>query len=331
MLVRELPEHLAVSPDDLIIEIDLADVEVSEDAANLIVSNVAYPLDEISEKALAKFLNVPPPYIKKCPDDLKVHTLNYFLDRYADVTSRIEVTRGNITAIQSPSVITIPNSAVAQIVSSVFRQDDEVTVYQDFDSLHLDVVSAAHAIEVANPQNVLYRPQVGDITNGGCRFLTRPHEVKAPVVQSYLERLYCTNGMTTERKLDEINIKGTNVDEVIEEMELAARKVLAGLDSALERYASTAKVPVPGSPQAFAHQLAREYNLKREVLDAILAIINQIPEHLITVYDVIQAFTQVTHDLPYADRAKLQALGGTLALDTERMIARCTSCEQLLH
>jgi len=28
MLVSELPEHLAVSPDDLIIEIDLADVEV---------------------------------------------------------------------------------------------------------------------------------------------------------------------------------------------------------------------------------------------------------------------------------------------------------------
>ena len=136
---------------------------------------------------------------------------------------------------------------------------------------------------------------------------------------------------STLRKLDEINIKGTNVDEVIEEMELAARRILAGLDSALERYASTAKVPVPGSPQAFAHQLAREYNLKREVLDAILAIINQIPEDLITVYDVIQAFTQVTHDLPYADRAKLQTLGGTLALDTERMIARCTSCEQLLH
>lgn len=329
MLVKDLSTYLAPRRGDEVVVIDLGDIDVTDDGSAIKVGTIEFTLDELGEKALASFIKVPYGYLKKCDPEFKAVTIKHWCQRYAEVTANILVEQGQIVAVKSPDEITVPNEAVAEIVTSVFQPDDNVRVYQDFDSLHLDVISFRHEIEVANPDNIPFRPLVGDITRGGVRILTKPHHSKEPVVSSFFERLVCMNGMTTPEHLGQINIKGTTVAEVTEEMEKAARRILAGLEGALERYAATATIPVPGSLQAFAHQLAVEYKLKREILDAVMVIINQLPESA-TVYDVVQAFTVVTHDLPYAAKAKLETLGGMLALDTERMIKRCTSCERLL-
>lgn len=329
MLVSNLATYLAPKSGDETILIDLGDLKVAEDGSALGIGATHFTLDEIGEKALSGYLKIPHAYLKKCDPEFKAFTIRHWCDKFAEVEAKIHVEQGSIVSIASPDTITVPNEAVADIISSVFEPGDEVDVYQDFDSLHLDVISYRHQVEVANPHEVPFRPLIGDVTHGGVRFLTKPRQSKEPIVSSFFKRLVCMNGMTTHERLGQINIKATTGPEVIEEMELAARRIYDGLESALERYAATATIPVPGSLQAFAHQLAAEYKLKREVLDAVMVSINQLPEGA-TVYDVIQAFTAVAHDLPYAAKARLEILGGTLALDTDRMIKRCTSCERLL-
>jgi hypothetical protein len=312
----------------------LGDLQISDDCSQIRVKGSthllnSFRLDEVGQAALADFVKVPAAYAKKCPAEFRAETFKFWCERYEDVAVDLHIAAGELTAITDPSLVTVSNQQVANIVTSVFKGDDKVRVFKDTDNLHVDVISQAHAIEVPNPHQVPFRPLVGDITNAGVRIITRPTQAKNPLVLSYLERLACTNGMTTSQKLGEISIKGITVEEVIEEMEDAARRILSGLDHALEHYAATAAVPVPGSPQAFAHQLAVEYNLSRKILDEVMILINQLPETA-SVYDVIQAFTAIAGELDYATRNRIQTLGGSLALDTERMIKRCGSCERLL-
>jgi hypothetical protein len=196
--------------------------------------------------------------------------------------------------------------------------------------VQFDVVTKDHTVEVPNPDGVAFRPQVGDITHGGVRVLHYPHQVKAPSESAYFERLVCTNGMCTDQSLGKINIKGSTVPEIIEEMERKARYLLGALDDGLAAYAATARKRVPGNISSFVHQLAKEYGFTRAVLDEVMGIINQLGEHA-TVYDVNQAFTAVANRVESTPvKHKLQALGGALALEADKMIQRCTSCERLL-
>lgn len=330
MLVAELPDALAHKQGDAIVVVDLGDVKVDDEASSLEIGHDFYSVDEVAEKALCTYLKIPNSYFKRLPPEERARQVRFWCERYAEVETQFNVERGHITSIHSPELLAIPNHSVAAVVTEVFEPTDRANLLLDYDQLHLDVISEAHRIEVLNPTGVPFRPQVGDVTGGGIRILTYPHQAKDPSVCAYFERLVCTNGMTTDQKVGTISIKGSTVSEVIEEMESAAHKLLASLDNALERYAATARTPVPGNLQSFAVQLAGEYKIKREVLDAVMLLINQLPEGA-TVYDVIQAFTAVAgNELPWATRMKLQALGGTLALDTERMIARCATCERLL-
>ena len=329
MLVSELSEHLAPAA-EMVVSCSLGDLRVQDWADSVSVGSEQFLLDDLGTSVLAKFLHVPSTYIKRCPPEFRAQTLNYWADQQAETDVNVFVdARGELVSVQSPDVVTVPTDRVGHMVARVFAPDDQVSVYRDFDSLHIDVVSKIHSVDVPNPQSLPFRPLVGDVTHGGVRILTRPHESTNPVVVSYLERLVCLNGMTSSQKLGKISIKGLTVEDVLEEMEAAARTVLGGLERSLDLYAATAGIPVPGSLQAFAHQLAVEYGLKRQILDEVMLIVNQLPESA-TVYDVLQAFTQVAGMLDWPTRMRMQSLGGDLALETERMIKRCSSCERLL-
>jgi hypothetical protein len=162
------------------------------------------------------------------------------------------------------------------------------------------------------------------------RLLAHPFSNVPPSVNLYAERLICTNGMTTDERLGRIALKGNTVDEVINEMELAAHQILGQLDHYLDRLSETRRIEAPGTPQAFAAQLAKESNVSRKILDRVLETINQLPAP-VTVWDVNQAFTAVANEVEqYKTMARLQTLGGELAFDAHRVVQRCHTCEQRL-
>lgn len=333
MKVAELSAALS-NREEFTVTTTLGDFRVNDDASMLTVRHdldreSAFYMDEATEKALASYLRIPLPYLKSCPPEFKATTLRFWFDAKADAATTVESVNGEVLSIHSPSHIMLPVREVIGVATRVFSPDDEARLLRDENRLHLDVISPAFQVEVPNPDRVPGRPEVGDITYGGVRLLAYPARTKAPSVSTYLERLVCTNGMTTDYKLDEIALKGRTVDEVIEEMELAARRLLDAMPEKLARYADTAFIRVPGDPAAFAAQLARENNLARPILDQALDYINQLP--YATVYDINQAFTQVANTgVSYATMSRLQGLGGELALNAAHAVARCNSCERLL-
>lgn len=329
MFVRELTEALERRNESLI-NVGMAYVDVADDASEITINNTPYLLDEKAERALAKYLHIPYKYLADCDPTFKATTLRYWRDVYAEADTIFELVEGGIVSVHSAENLSIPIREIGRVVSRVFDPSDEVTYYVDDTRLHLDVITSRHQIEVPNADGMPNRPEVGDITKGGVRFLAYPHQNKPPAVLDYLERLVCTNGMTRTEKSGLIAIKGLTIDEIIEEMEIAAHTVLAGLDEKLDKYAATAKMVTPGTPLAFAYQLGRELGFPAPVMHKVVALVNQLPPNA-TVYDVNQAFTYVAnYDLPYGTRMKLQGLGGELAFNAEQVCARCDTCEQLL-
>lgn len=335
MLVKDLTERLSQRREQAI-TVSVTDLTIDDLAANLTVESTAlgtktYPIDEVAEKALAKFLDIPAGYVKSCPSLFKAQTLNFWLDEYSEHDVTLHTLNDMVVAANGTDVKTVPTVMMGKVIASVFDSDDRVEFYRGIDSVQFDVISEAHQIEVPNPLNIPFRPEVGDITKGGVRFYLYPYQLKPPSAVPYFERLTCTNGMCTEQKLGNITIKGNTVPEILEEIETKARYLMDVVDMGLANYAATAAKRIPGSLQAFVYQLGKEYKLGKQVMDEVMSIINQLPEDQVTVYDVNQAFTQVANrGVTGGVRQTLQTLGGALALQADKMIRRCGQCERLL-
>lgn len=329
MLVSQLEDRLA-GRNEVATEISVNDLHFNDLATKFSVGTTEYDLDEVAERALAKFFSIPATYLKNCPSLFKAQTLKFWRDEYSDADVVVHTLAEHVIAVNGPEVITLPTPEIGKIIGRVFDADDQVNFLRGTDYLQFDVVSEAHQIDVPNPLSIPFRPEVGDITKGGVRFLVYPHTIKAPSAMGYFERLTCTNGMCTEEKLGRINLRGNTVPEILAELEAKARYLMGQIDGGLKAYAQTAAERVPGTLQAFAYQLGKEYKLPKGVMDEVMSIINQLPEEA-TVYDVNQAFTTVANrDVTNPVRHHLQTLGGALALQSGKMIQRCGSCERLL-
>ena len=324
-MVSELPEHLAKRAEGSVTA-PLKDFSVNDDATVLSVcGQTMFVLDESANLALAKYLRVPSSYLNSLTPEFRATLLRYEFDRRADSETVLESLDGEIMSIHQPSQIMLPLSRVAEVVTKVLHPHDIVRrIVSDDQRFHLDITTTQHVVDFPTPAGV------GDITEGGVRILSYPYQSKPPSVSTYIERLVCSNGMCTAEKTGQINLKGCTVDEVIASMEEAAEDVLSQLDNHLNRYAETRSMLVPGSPQAFAAQLAREAGVNRKILDSVLDIVNQLPPP-VTVWDINQAFTNVANYVEkYSTMNRLQNLGGTLAFFAEEAVHRCGTCERLL-
>lgn len=338
--VGQLDEYLA-KRDENSFTATLGEFSVNNDATTLGVqtgvTGVNYVLDNSATAALAKYLGIPGRYLKMLDPDFRAATLRYSFEKHKAAPTTIESLNGGIVAFHQPSQVMLPVTRTAEVVTKVFSPEDTVRrMYTSENLFHIDVTTAQHQVQVgtvtlATPGVETEPREVGDITEAGVRILAHPFTNIAPSVNLYAERLVCTNGQTTDERIGRISLKGNTVDEVINEMELAAQRILGQLDLYLERLASTKTMVVPGTPQAFAHQLAKEANISRKVLDRVLQLINQLPEP-VHVWDVNQAFTTVANEVEqYKVMTKLQVVGGDLAFDAERAVERCGTCEQRLH
>ena len=331
--VGQLEEHLALRQETSFTA-ELGNFKVSDDATELTVtsgvqSSAILPMDEVATKALTKYLHIPTSYYNSLDPDFRATVLRYEIERNQQISTTVEVLNGDLVAVHQPSQIMLPQKSVAKVIEKVFKPEDTIQRFiADSTRFHVDVTTDQHTYEfpTVNDQGT----QVGDITEAGMRFLAHPFKAVDPSVSVYAHRLICMNGQTTPERHGRISIKGRTVDEVLASMEEAANEVLGQLDVYLDKLAATRTMPVPGSPQAFAAQLAREQNLTRQALDKVLDIINQLPEP-VTVWDVNQAFTTVANQTEnYGAMMRMQTIGGALGFDAEAQVQRCTSCERRL-
>ena len=332
MTVAELASNLETSRERHL-QTTLGNLEVNDDyQLKLKDSEELFPLDDSAEKLLSSYIGVSSTYLGKCPQELKTVNLNYWLNKNNEANVAFEVIGNSITSVHSPNTLILPTHPIVEMVNRVFQPNDQVvTLRRDKNLLHLDI-QTDHQIQVDNPNRLEGRPEVGDITHGGVRFLSyhNPADMKPPTVTSYLRRLWCSNGSCEDYGSNSISLRGRTVPEVIEEMEQAAHRVLSSLDGKLQEYAALDAIALPSDRTALAHQIGQEYEIGSRVMSQVLDRVALLPEQA-TYYDLQNVFTAVANEpVSYYSASLLQQVGGALAFRTEEMTHRCGTCERLL-
>lgn len=334
MLVSDLNEVLQGVREESI-ETTLGEIRVDDDASRVTLGTAGqFPLDEQAERTLAKYLGVSKSYLAKCPPDLKAYNLNHWLTHKSGAAAVVETVADRLVAVHKPGLLVLPLREVANIITNTFEPDHEVVnLIRSETRFHIDI-KTPHHIEVTPDERIPDRQRgehaVGDITHGGVRILSNPTEVEAPQVLTYLHRLWCTNGSTSPEAEGTLRIRGNTVDEVLADLERAAREVMGDLDNKLAQYAATANRRPPGSPTRFAYQLGREYGLRQNVMNRIIDRVQILPEDA-SIYDVQQIFTQTANGaVSYSTMTQLQHISGDLAMNTDQVTHRCGTCERLL-
>lgn len=311
-------------------EVSLAGVELQNDGLHLRGSNNLIEFDEIAINHLSRYLKIAPKYIGQCPRPLQQENINYWLDQYRDTEAVFHTIGHSLKGVYSPTKKIIPMSQVMGVISRVFQPDDNVVSFDaDDDQIHLDVIASNLSIEVPG-YGTQERPHVGDITHGGIRFFVYPNQEKAPSVETYFNRLICTNGMSSPTKEHEIRLRGNTVEEVLESLEKNAQTLLKELPEKLDEYRHTAEIHAPEKVGEFAYQLTAEHGLPHMVVDRVMNNLAALPQEP-SVYDIIQGITSIANeDVSFKNKIKIQRLGGQLAMRTEQTLHRCGTCERPL-
>lgn len=328
MLVSQLSSTLGNAHE--LVQMPFSQVKVREDGHVLEVNEANdLILDELAIKVLAKHLGVSAAYLDKCPGVLRAANLNYWIGQHKDRDAIFTLGGGQLVDVYSPDKKVIPIPQVGQIVSRVFRPEDEIiTLHRDENRFHIDIKVDQH-IEVPGFEGDEFRPQVGDITHGGVRiYIPADLNKLQPSVEPYLHRLVCSNGLSKQSDSSLIKLRGNTVPDILEEMEQKAQDILGNLPGTLGEYASLADVPINGEVLQVIRRLGQEHNIASRVLDRVMDAAQQIDrERPATMYDITQVFTEVANgSVAYGTSVALQRLGGHLLSHSSSAPHRCPTC-----
>lgn len=343
--VRELVSQLRSRSRAVITS--MSDVELlaeGEQAGMLRVGEEFFPWGDRNTQTVAKFLGGPGyKYYPREPLEWQRTVVKHHTDKMADLEATFYIEGSSIAGIYYPDAKVLPLVRVAEQIADVFGPEDRANLLYAPDQVEINVTSALRTITVPGIPGVADRPlegtlegldgrRVGDISAGGVRIVIQPgHPERAPFVEEFWERLVCTNGLTRRLNGSQINLRGRTVEEILAEMNNIMRVIWEGLDASGQAILHSAETPIPGTVPDFLRVVARERNINA-------ATILRLQERALTlrpdpsIFDVTQLITAMANEegLPVLTRRNLQAIGGDLTIDTERMVHRCITCERPL-
>lgn len=332
-----------------VINAQMSDVELilggeGEASASLRVGDEHLSWGDRNTQMVAAFLKGPGyKYLQREPLDWQRKVVNHHIKKIADSDSVWYIEGSAIAGIYQPDDKIMPLVSVAEVVANVFDPYDMANVLYSPDQVEINVLSRVKTVTVPGIPGVESRPmegtvdyeggiKVGDLSAGGVRIIIQPGKPeRAPIVEEMWERYVCTNGMTRRVGGSQINLRGRTVPEILIEMENVARAIFEGLDESARAIQHSAETLVPGATSDFLRAVARERNINAATILRLQERAAGLPANP-TIYDVTQIITDMANEegLPVLTRRNLQAIGGDLTVDTERMVHRCTQCERPL-
>jgi hypothetical protein len=325
----------------------LGDVELlaeGDGAGVLRVGSEHFPWGDRNTQMVAGFIKGPAyKYLQREPLSWQRQVVNHHTTKNADLETVWHIEGNSIAGVYHPEDKIIPLVSVAERIANVFGPDDQANILYSPDQVEINVTSDVKTVTVPGIPGVADRPmdgtvdhpdgrKVGDLSAGGIRIIIQPGKPeRAPIVEEMWWRLVCLNGLTRRLAGSQINLRGRTVDEILDEMENVARTVFEGLDESARAIRHSANTPIPGAVSDFIRVVSRERGINPATilrLQERAASLHDSP----SVYDVTQVITQMAtqEGLPVLTRRNLQAIGGDLTVDTERMIHRCAQCERPL-
>ncbi len=289
-----------------------------------------FRMDQHSRDNLFEGVNAPASYWQKHSAGFQALALSEHAGR-GDFTDRpmLVIRKGALVTLVRNRLLRLPNAAVlGAVLEALGREGESLSVAKlehESERLEVELVSPSKTVDV----------RVGDIVMGGIHIIHGWHSDQPTLIQSFVYRLTCRNGMTRRecgsgnglartRKLpvDYPNARELQLDQI--------RRLTVqhwnGLQRQLEVLRATSERGA-NVQEVLTRWLQRARMSPRLMMPRLLSAWEREGAEN-TYYGAVNALTRVaTHDgsLGWRQRRMLAALGGLLAFSDVHICPRCFS------
>jgi hypothetical protein len=263
------------------------------------------PLSENGVKAMTNFVGVPQTVCRELSPDLFGRVMTELLcrkERYNLLLDDGEVQNfGDYRGVRS-----LPVDRVLSTIEQAIPRCDyhRVSVLENYSAM-LEIVGI-------NQQAV----RRGDLVRAGAMVSFSPINTVRPVVQSYVLRLACTNGMTSKTVLAEFTGGGGEGDDVWQWFRQSVRAAYQSVGDIVSRYRNMIKERVPADQRAgMLEELLRQAGITGKEAEAVRAHAIQEPPH--NTYDMMNLVTWASSHIVRSPARIQRALNASATFTSE--------------
>lgn len=236
------------------------------------------PINETGVTALGKFVGLPENVSKQLSDDLRGRVTTELLSRRERYNLLLE--DGQVADI-SPyrGVSHLP---VERVLTNIERGIPRCDYH------NVTVIQRTITLEILGTQQQAVRR--GDLVRAGALVTFSPIMTVAPQVQSYVQRLVCTNGATSRDVLANFTGAGGEGDDVWQWFRQSVRAAYQSLGDIIARYREMVQDRIPAEHRAaMLEELLRKAGIRGTEAEAVRAQAIQTPPH--NAYDMLNLIT----------------------------------------
>jgi hypothetical protein len=285
-------------------------------------------IDESARRRLYFLAKAPALYLEQHSSELQANVLMAHAKRGDFGRRPVVVARGEnlLTVVRGHFVNLSDLEVVDGVAETLGAECDRMflsKIVSEVDRLEVELVSPAKATEV----------RVGDIIQGGLSIVHSRYGEKATVIQSFINRLVCQNGLTQRECPTSNGIGQTRRVPItrpggretqLSQIRMLTRQAWNSLEARLTAVKETSSRPVRVPELLERWLLTARLSGQRQRLLAAWRDEGAEP----TIYGAMNAVTRIaTHDRELSDRQRriLRALAGLLAFREVHVCPRCNS------
>lgn len=290
------------------------------------------PVTKDGMEQIASFLDVPRNFLlTRLDSEMQQYVLNGLLERNA-ANLGIRYSEGGVHEVYKPDRVRIDPRQIVDAAIKVMPLSAPVVEWScDPDELMFDVM-VPEDFDAAIGGD----PQINDISRGGLRFFQDRKNNHAPSVASYIYRLACTNGMVVPDTGLKIDARGSTVEAVLAELELAAEHAFNQVEEQIEHFYALRNQQIEGDVTQAVLQVARERGLPDRTG---MTLARRVPDQLTsealghdpTMFDLVNLITNQANAPALrgrrGPRRQLMMAGGALVREVHD---RCSNCHQVI-
>jgi len=274
------------------------------------------PLSENGVKALTNFVGMPAKLCQELSPALFGRVATELLskkERYNLLIDNAEVQNfGEYRGIR--------NLPVERVLSTI----EKAIPRCDYHRVHI-LSSYAAMVEIVGTRQEAVRR--GDLVQAGAMLSFSPINTIRPVVQSYVLRLVCTNGLTSKTVLAEYGGGGGEGDDVWQWFRQAVRAAYQSIGDIVDRYKQMVRERIPADQRAgVLEELLRRAGITGKEAEAVRAQAIQEPPR--NAYDMMNLITWASSHIVRSPESVQRALNAGATFTSESQHASiCPLCQ----
>lgn len=343
-MVRET--HKAADYEDIAVSGVEFDLDANDPQIKF--GDVSVPSSKTGLGAWADYFKIPSAYFKRAGEMLGEKAQKEMLEGWQQVAGsspvRIKYNEAGVLRVGTPSQQTLELLDLIKVVERVLGTDEaqvvrivdmpttfafDVHVPTDYDRAIGGDLRPEQLLEEFDAEHQDDNRKYGDITAGGIGITYNPKLNWAPSIETYLHRLACTNGYRSRDAMLKVDARGQSVEEVLAEVEAAARIAFSRVESEIEHFYRMREERI-ANPERELLAWGRDFKIPDRVVHQLQTMVPAVLGEHPTRFELVNMATNFANHAQVRDdgtRLKLESVGGSLIHNDA---VRCNHCSSML-